>query len=519
MSRGAAVGILAAVALVAAACTPADDPEAEPEPETAAEATPPEATPEATETVTGPLADFYAQELSWQPCDDDQFECTTVEVPLDYDEPDGATIELALLRAPASDADRIGSLLVNPGGPGASGIEYAQSPDVVSDDVRRRYDVVGFDPRGVGASTAVDCVDDDELDRFVALDGAPADEAEVERLGEAYRSFAEGCEERSGELLPHVGTVNVARDLDILRAVLGDQSLHYLGKSYGTYIGAHYAELFPERIGRVVLDGAVDPSLTGREFALGQARGVDTALSAYLSWCADQSECPLGQTEEVAQATLTALLDVIGDDPLPTDDPDRPLTQPLAALGVIMPLYVPPEQGYDVLTAGLAEAQAGNGSVLLFLADIYLDRDEDGTYRSNQLEVFNAVHCVDRPDMTDPAEIEASLEEFEEASPVFGPFLAWGGMICDEWPVEPTVTPAPVSAPGAEPILVVGTTGDLATPYEWAEALAAQLESAALVTYEGFGHLAYRSAGSDCVDSAVDDYLVDGELPEDGLTC
>lgn len=507
------MGVLVVAALVAA-CTPGED-AAEPDPEGAPAPSP---TPEATEVVTGPLADYYNQELSWGPCDEGEFECATLMVPLDYAEPDGTTIDLALLRSLATSDDRIGSLLINPGGPGASGVAHAREPEAVSDDLRRRYDVVGFDPRGVGASAPIDCVDDEELDRFVAIDGAPADEVELERLREAYRSFIEGCETRSGDLLPHVGTSNVARDMDILRAALGDPALYYLGKSYGSYLGAQYAELFPERVGRVVLDGAVDPSLSGREFALGQAGGVESALTAYLAWCVNQSDCPLGPDEQVAYSTLAALIDVIGDDPLPTDDPARPLTQPLAVLGIILPLYVPPEQGYDVLTAALAEAQAGNGSVLLFLADIYLDRNEDGTYRSNQLEAFNAVHCLDRSDLTEPDEIETALAEFEDASPIFGRFLAWGGMICAEWPVEPTSEPAPVTATGAEPVLVVGTTGDLATPYEWAESLARQLDSAVLLTYEGFGHLAYRR-GSNCVDSTVDGYLLDGELPDEDAVC
>ncbi len=514
MTRGAGAGGLALVLLLAACSS--DDPgtDAEPEPARTPTTT---AEPTDDEVVTGPLASYYAQELAWAACD--EFECATLEVPLDYDDPTGDTIELAVLRVPATGDEPIGSLLVNPGGPGASGVRYARSGRVVTSDVHERYHIVGFDPRGVGESAPIDCVDDADLDQLVAIDGAPSDEDELGRLRDAHQAFIEGCEQRSGELLPHVATVDVARDLDVLRAVLGDRSLHYLGKSYGTYIGAHYAELFPERVGRLVLDGAVDPSLSGSEFALGQAAGIERALDAYVSWCVEQNECPLGPNERVARETLTALLDIIDDDPLPADDPSRPLTQPLAMLGILTPLYLPPEQGYELLTAALTEAQAGNGSVLMYLADRYLERDEDGTYATNQLEAFNAVHCVDRPNELDPAAIEESLEEFEDVSPTFGPFLAWGGLVCEQWPVEPVTTPAPVTAAGAEPILVVGTTGDLATPYEWAESLAEQLESGVLLTYEGFGHLAYLSAGSDCVDSAVDAYLLDGELPEEGEVC
>lgn len=509
MIRGAGVAILAGVLLLSA-CT-SDEPEAE-------QTTTPTATTEPEPTEAGdPLAPFYTQELAWEPCDD--FECATLAVPIDYDDPDAGTIDLAVLRSPANEADRLGSLLVNPGGPGASGVEFAQSQDVVSGDVRERYDIVGFDPRGVGASTPIDCVTDEELDELVAMDGAPSDDAEVAQLRMQFQEFAAGCEADAGELLPHIGTVNVARDMDVLRAVLGDESLNYLGKSYGTYIGAIYAEQFPERVGRLVLDGAVNPSLTGDEFALGQARGVETALTAYLEWCIESGECPLGASEREARDTLAGLLEVIDSEPLPTPDEDRPLTKSLATLGIILPLYVPPEQGYPILTDALRDAMSSNGDYLLFLADLYLDRNEDGSYNGNQNEVLYAVHCVDRPDITDPEEIEASLSEFEEASPIFGPFLAWGGLACGEWPVEAQDEPTPVTASGAAPILVIGTTGDLATPYEWAVALADQLESGFLLTHEGFGHLAYRTAGSECVDSVVDTYLLDGELPEEEPTC
>lgn len=511
MIRGASAAVLAAAVLLSA-CT-SGDPEAEP---TSTSTANPE--PEPT-TANDPLAPFYTQQLSWEPCEGgDEFECAKLTVPLDYDDPDTGTIELAVLRSPATGDDRIGSLLVNPGGPGGSGIEYARSEDVVSDEVRERYDIVGFDPRGVGMSTPIDCLTDDELDELVAVDGAPSDDAELTQLRQEYQELAVGCEADAGELLPHIGTVNVAKDMDVLRAVLGDESLNYLGKSYGTYIGALYADQFPERVGRLVLDGAVDPSLTGREFALGQARGAETALSAYLSWCIENGDCPLGSREAEARDTLVELLEVIDAEPLPTSDEERPLTKSLATLGMILPLYVPPEQGYSILTDALRDAMSSDGDYLIDLADIYLDRNDDGTYNGNQNEVLYAVHCVDRPDVTDLEEIEASLSEFEEVSPVFGPFLAWGGLACGEWPVEAQAEPALVTAQGAPPILVVGTTGDLATPYEWAVALADQLESGFLLTREGFGHLAYRM-GSDCVDSIVDSYVLEGELPEEEPTC
>jgi pimeloyl-ACP methyl ester carboxylesterase len=507
--RGAGAAVLAG-ALLLSACT-SDEPAAEPTP--GATATP---EPEPTE-ATDPLAPFYTQQLAWEPCGD--FECATLTVPLDYDDPEAGTIDLAVLRSPATGDDRIGSLLVNPGGPGASGIEYARSVDVVSEDVHERYDIVGFDPRGVGASTPIDCLTDAELDELVAIDGAPSDDTALAELRGQYQELAAGCAADAGELLPHIGTTNVARDMDVLRAVLGDESLYYLGKSYGTYIGALYADQFPDRVGRLILDGAVDPSLTGREFALGQAGGIETALTAYLTWCIDSGDCPLGATESEARDTLAQLLDVIEAEPIPTPDDDRPLTKGLAMLGIILPLYVPPEQGYQILTDALRDAMSSDGDYLMDLADIYLDRNPDGTYNGNQNEVLYAVHCVDRPDVTNPEEIEASMGEFTAVSPIFGPFLAWGGLACGEWLVEASAEPAPVTAAGAAPILVVGTTGDLATPYEWAVGLADQLESGFLLTHEGFGHLAYRTAGSSCVDSVVDTYLLEGELPDEEPVC
>lgn len=513
--------VIMAVALAAASCT-SDDPEAEetpsPEPSDAASATRP-GTAEPEPDPDDPLAAFHTQEVQWEECDDG-FECATLDVPLDYDDPGGQTIELALLRVPAGGDDRIGSLIVNPGGPGGSGVAYAKQAEAqISDAVRERFDIVGFDPRGVAGSTPVDCVTDAELDEFVAADPVPDDEDELAEMNEGLEEFAAGCEANSGELLPHVNTENVARDLDVIRAALGDDELYYLGKSYGTYIGALYADQFPENVGRLVLDGAVDPSLSSVEFGLGQAAGIERALTAYLEDCVADSECPLGSSVIDARETVAGLIDVIEEEPLPTSDSDRPLTASLAIYGIITPLYIPPEQGYSLLTTALEEALAGNGDTLLFLADTYLDRNADGTYNGNQNEAIMAVHCVDRPGLDSVEEIEATLGEFEEASSIFGPFLAWGELGCSQWPVEPVDKPAPVSATGADRILVVGTTGDLATPYEWAEGLADQLEPGVLLTFEGFGHTAYR-AGSDCVDSTVDSYLIDGELPdEDQLVC
>ena len=506
MSRGA-LPALVAVLILAPACSP-DQPAADRDPT-------PTHSPADTQDIDPALARFYSQRLDWSECDG-EYECATVEVPVNYAAPDGGIVELAVLRRPASGDDRIGSLLVNPGGPGASGVEHARAGPV-NDDVAERFDIVGFDPRGVGESAPIDCLDDAALDDFVETDGSPDDSAEISELQEQASALIAGCSDRSGEMLPHVGTVDVARDLDILRAVLGDEVLYYLGGSYGTDIGAKFAELFPDRVGRLVLDGAIDPTLTGEEFLLGQAAGAERALTAYLQACVAGEDCPLGQSAAEARSTLMDLLAVIDATPLPTEDDARPLTQSLAILGIVLPLYLSPDQGYPLLNLALERALAGDGSALLLLADQYLRRNSDGTYDGNLNEANAAVNCVDRSWEKDVQAIATRIPEFEQASAVFGPYLGWSGLVCAQWPVPPARS-APVTAVGAAPILVVGTTGDLATPYEWAESLADQLESGVLLTYDGSGHTAYRR-GSTCIDDAVDTYLIDGTVPEDGVRC
>jgi len=500
---------LVAAAVLAAACSSGSAPVAERE-DTSTPA------PDATVGVETGLEQFYEQRVVWEPCDED-FQCTVLRVPLDYDRPEGEVIDIAVLRSPATGGDRLGSLVVNPGGPGGSGLDYARAARaVVSGAVRDRYDVVGFDPRGVGESTPIDCLSDDELDDFVAADASPDDEAEIAELQAQSEALGAGCLERSGDLLPHVSTVDVARDLDVLRAVLGDEQFTYLGKSYGTSIGATYAELFPERVGRMVLDGAMDPALPREQVALGQADGFERALRAYLDECL-ADDCPLGRTLGEAQVTLDNLLAVIDAQPLPAGDESRPLTQSLAVLGIGYPLYLRADVGYPALTEALTAALAGDGSPLLTLADLYLHRDEEG-YQGNLNEAFYAVSCLDRPDTFTVAEVQQAEDRFADVSPVFGPYLAWSGLPCTIWPVEATAAPGPLTAEGAAPILVVGTTGDPATPYEWAVSLADQLASGVLLTYEGFVHTAYRK-NNDCVDDAVDRYLIEGEPPEDALVC
>lgn len=478
--------------------------------------------PDATEGIDEGLAEFYTQTLNWEDCGD-AYQCAVATVPLDYDDPGGDTIELSLLRVPATGEKPQRSLLVNPGGPGASGVEYARS--VAAEELRKHYDIVGFDPRGVGESAPIDCLDDPELDEFVAADTSPEDDDEISEMQDQVERFAAGCEAKSGDVLPYVGTVDVARDLDVLRAALGDEKLNYLGKSYGTYIGALHADMFPERVGRVVLDGAMDPTLTGEEMALGQVRGFERALTAFLDWCLAQDDCAAGASEQEARAAIRGLLEQADEEPLPTQDENRPLTESLAFYGIILPLYLTAGEGYQPLNMALEQAlDQGDGTSLLSFADIYLERSSSGEYNTNQNEALLAVNCLDHPEGGTVEDAEATLPAFEEASPIFGPSLAWGAIGCgalSEYAEDgsgPIDEITPITAEGADPILVVGTTGDPATPYEWAQSLADQLSSGVLLTYESTVHTAYLT-GSDCIDDTVNAYLVDGTVPEHGTRC
>jgi len=478
-----------------------------------------------TVTATAPLGSaqsaalrrFYEQKLRWEVCGG-PYRCAQLTVPVDYGRPSGPTIQISVIRVPAEGpGERIGSLVVNPGGPGVSGIEYARQASIaITAPVRQRYDIVGFDPRGVGESAPMDCLDDRETDRFLGVDGSPDDEAEKQALIRASRSFADACGRRAAGLLGHVATTNVARDLDVLRAALGERRLYYLGASYGTFIGATYAELFPNRVGRLALDGAVDPAVTGEDAALAQARGFERALSAFVADCLPRRICPLSGSSRQAVQQIRDLLAGIDRAPLRTGE-SRRLTQPLAVLGMAAALYSK-RQGWPALTVGLRLAFDGDGSVLLQLADFHTDRTSDGRFASNQNEAIYAVNCLDQPGSSSPAAIEKVLPRFREASPTFGEYVAWSSLPCAYWPVPATGRAHPIAGPEAPPILVVGTTRDPATPYAWAQGLARQLRSGVLLTYVGDGHTAYAGS-SDCINSAVETYLLSGRPPRDGTRC
>ncbi|MEU2388489.1 alpha/beta hydrolase [Streptomyces sp. NPDC012461] len=475
-------------------------------------------------TIPAALTSYYAQKPAWRDCGVPGFQCATLKAPLDYAEPSAGDVRLAVARKKATGpGKRLGSLLVNPGGPGGSAIGYLQAYAGIGypAEVRARYDMVAVDPRGVARSEPVECLDGPGMDAYTQTDLTPDDEKETRALVTAYKKFAEGCGADAPKLLRHVSTLEAARDMDIVRAALGDQKLNYVGASYGTFLGAAYAGLYPHRTGRLVLDGAMDPSLPARQLNIEQTAGFDTAFTAFAEDCVRQSDCPLGDKGTSPQQVgknLKAFFDRLDATPLPTGDADgRKLTESLATTGVIAAMY--DEGAWQQLRESLTSAMKENdGAGLLFLSDSYYERDADGRY-SNLMFANAAVNCLDLPPAFEtPEQVRKALPDFEKASPVFGEGLAWAALNCAHWPVAPTGQPQRIEAQGAAPIVVVGTTRDPATPYRWSEALAAQLDTARLLTYDGDGHTAY-GRGSACIDAAINAHLVEGTPPTDGKRC
>jgi pimeloyl-ACP methyl ester carboxylesterase len=452
------------------------------------------------------LKPFYSQTLRWRDCGIGK--CTRVTLPIDYADPGGRTLQVAVKVVPALGAGGR-SLFLNPGGPGASGIRFADYlAGKISPEVRQHYDLVNVDPRGVGDSTPVDCVSKSAFATFAAGDPDPDTPAEIATFREAHRKLGEGCLRRSGVVAAHVSTEEVARDFDVLRSLLGQEKLDWFGFSYGTAIGATYATLFPDRVGRMVLDGPLDPSESVIEAGLSQAIGFQRALKAYVADCTSRWRCPLGRNEAKAMQRIGELFRRLDRHPLRTDDPDRKLTQGLAFYGIAKPLYS--KSTWISLSNAFDAALQGDGSVLARLADAYFE-EANG-------EAFLVISCLDARDKPTVAEVEAAEPTFVRASPVFGRPLAWGSLGCSEWPINGTHPQIDIDAKTSAPILLVGTTGDPATPYESAKALAKQLSSSVLLTRVGDGHTAYAS-GDDCVDDHVDRYLISGKPPAKGTIC
>jgi len=480
-------------------------------------------------TLTG----YYTQRLNWQSCNDG-FECARLAVPFDYARPGGRRFSLPVIKLPASDpSHRVGALVVNPGGPGGSGVQYALGArSEFPAAVLARFDIVGFDPRGTAASEpALTCMTGPQLDKYLATDDMPADAAQLATVIAQSELYAARCAQNSAALLPYVGTQNAARDMDVLRAALGESQLTFLGKSYGTYLGAWYAQLFPRRVRALVLDGAVDPDTPSLQDDIAQAQGFQVAFRSFAAWCLAAPGCPLqgtpaspgadggpgagGGPVDMAAARLQALVVRANSVPLANKLVDGQVADGAMLLtGVASALYS--KAVWTDLKTGLAQAFTGDGTVLVQLANLLLERNPDGTY-ANLADADTSISCLDRPWPRSLAPWRAAASAAARAAPLFGASIVWGSLPCAYWPVPSYPLPR-IRAAGARPILVVGTLRDPATPYRWAQALAADLSSGVLLGWNGDGHTAYGE-GSACVDTIVNDYLISLSVPRSGTVC
>ncbi|WP_230879569.1 alpha/beta hydrolase [Planomonospora sp. ID67723] len=440
-------------------------------------------------------------------------ECGTLTVPLDYADPDGETIDLALIRIKAAGSGRrLGSLVFNFGGPGGSGVDILPLAAPAYTALNTRYDLVSFDPRGVERSSGVRCGSAAETEKYNAADSTPDTSAERAQLKRVTAEFVQACQETSGEILPHVGTISSAKDLERLREALGEGRLNYFGMSYGTHLGAIYATMFPEKVGRFLLDAPLDPTLSFRQRTLDQMRGFQRSYEAFLADCAAKGpgKCVLGADRKSAGNKVRALWKRLDAKPLKVGR--RELTQGLAVTGIGAALYA--QQAWPVLEQALGLALKGDGRLLLGLSDSYTGRKPDGTY-STLMTSFPAISCADtaeRPSAAEQAKTEAAARRI---SPMFGGTGL--GSLCAAWPFAGSNAAKKVDATGSAPIVVVATTSDPATPYAWGPKLTRQLKTAVLVTSKGEGHGAYGV--NTCTTKVADAYLIDGKVPAEGTVC
>ena len=467
-----------------------------------------------------PVNDVYAQKINWTLCDNKTFQCGTVKVPLNWDKPDGEKIEIALSRKFTNHAQ--GSIVLNPGGPGGSGVDFLVNnyDSIGTQTLRDSFTLVSFDPRGVSRSAKVTCLDAKGTDHLLydSNDAEPGSAKDIKLMKVELAKFVEACKANTGAVLGYVDTVSAAKDMDVIRAALGDEKLNYLGFSYGTFLGTTYATLFPTKVGRFVLDGAIDPRVSDAQQSINQLKGFDLALHNYLKDClANDSSCPFTGSLANASSQVSQFLKKMEKKTLPTKD-GRKLTIASANTGLIMALYS--DTYWPYLTQAFNEAfDSKDGSTFMLLADFYNDRDQTGNYASNTFEANVAVNCLDSRSSAKPEDMAKQNQRILQLSPILGRYWQNGALLCSQWPYPTAKRPESYSAKGALTIMVIGTTGDPATPYEQSVGLAHEvLAKGFLVTFKGEGHTAYGRSNQ-CVSSAVDDFFTKGTIPEKEPVC
>jgi len=458
-------------------------------------------------------------ELSWHTCDS-KFRCASLRVPISYAEPQRGSLAIAVVELPARQR-ATSDLVMNPGGPGASGVQFLeQAYTMFPASLRQHVNLVSFDPRGIGGSDPVRCLTTTEERAWLSQDPDPRTAEQIASVVRQDKAFVADCEARnSGLLLANVGTVDTARDLDRLRAALGQSKLDYLGFSYGTYLAEVYAERFPSHVGRFVLDGVVDPAIKGEAAAAQQAVAFEDDLDAFFAWCPTSDKCrsllPGGAKHDwraligylSSGKTLTAQL-------YARFGGTQPVDLGLAELGALEAMYS--SSYWQYLAQGIAEGLQGNGDLLASLAFNYAEVNNNGSF-PNLLDANIAIGCEDSPSPRALSTYESLAQRLATVAPDFGAGVAWGGLPCAYWPYPVTGSTGPVHAPGTPTVLVVGSTGDPATPYAWAQAVARQFPRAVLLTRRGEGHTGYAS--SQCVRDYVDAFIEHGELPRRGTVC
>lgn len=458
-------------------------------------------------------APFEPAPIEWETYDDD-VDVATLDVPVDYATPDGPMIELFIAKFNAIDQGRrIGTLFINPGGPGFGGSDYAFFASQVFDqELLERFDIVGWDPRGTGLSEpAIDCIDD--YDRyFFEVDSTPESDAEHQLLVDLAEEFAAECVDNNTDIIEYVGTNNSARDIDAIRRALGEDTISYFGFSYGSELGGAWATLFPDTVRAAVLDGAADPDADALESSLQQTAGFESSLATFLADCSARESCAFHNDGD-AEGAFDALMDRLDAEPIPSDDGRPPVNRDVATTGVIQAMYS--ESYWPVLEESLAAAASGDGSGLLEFADSYYQRAPDGTY-GNELEAFQAISCADTTERKTVEETDAENELFSEVAPRLVPEGAAGGYFCTFFPpaTDPRVD---IDAAGAGPIVVIGTTGDPATPFDSTVRMSNRLEDGRLVVVEADRHTGYGV--NRCVVEVVNRYLIDLEAPDDETEC